>query len=291
MVAAPARAPTASHAVIQPGAAAVPPQRVSTRPVAPPAARQTLVPTLSPAGGAPPALTTAPVAAASPEAAARPLAPSPPPAAAPTAPSATASAGPAAGGAVTQLDAAQMAALAELCKALDQMDYFQVLKLTPAAAPAEIKKAFYSESRAYHPDRFFHLTDKDSKEKLTDVYKRITEAYYVLRDDKKRQRYSAEVTGPERAAKLRYTEASEVEAKAAVKKEAEEQIGTHPKGREFYKTAMKDWDAERWGAAERNFKMALTYEPANAKYKEMLKKANEKTHDEFKKKGDQFKIR
>ena len=178
-----------------------------------------------------------------------------------------------------------------LSAALDEMDYFQVLKLTPAAVPAEIKKAFYRESRAYHPDRYYHLADADSKQKVTDVYKRITEAYYVLRDDKKRQKYAGDIAGPERVAKLRYTEASELEAKVEVKKQAEEQIGTHPKGREFFKTAMKDWDAERWSSAERNVKMALTYEPANAKYKEMLVKAQNKMHDEFKKKGDQFKIR
>ncbi len=41
-----------------------------------------------------------------------------------------------------------------LASALDQLDYFGILKLPQTATPAEIKAAYYQESRAYHPDRF-----------------------------------------------------------------------------------------------------------------------------------------
>lgn len=185
----------------------------------------------------------------------------------------------------------QSAALAQLAAVLDEMDYFQLLKVSHEASPAEIKKAFYRESRNYHPDRYYHLTDKASKERVNDIYKRMTEAYYVLRDDTKRRKYAADVTGPERAQKLRFNEASEVETKALAKKEQEEQIGTHPKGRAFYATAMQDMEAQRWSSAERNLKTALTYEPSNARYKEKMEEVRQKLHEEFKKSGDQFKIR
>ncbi|MBS1148610.1 MAG: DnaJ domain protein, partial [Myxococcaceae bacterium] len=91
--------------------------------------------------------------------------------------------------------------------------------------------------------------------------------------------------------KLRFTETSEAESKAEVKKQAEEQIGTHPKGRNFFQTAMKEAASENWSAAERSLKTALTYEPSNARYKEELAKVQAKVHDAFKAKGDQFKIR
>ncbi len=175
--------------------------------------------------------------------------------------------------------------------AMESLDYFQLLKLTPEAAPAEIKRAFYRESRSYHPDRFYHLPDKALKVAVNEVYKRITEAYAVLRDDQKRRKYVSDITGPERAAKLRFTEASEVETKQQAKKEAEEQIGTHPKGRAFFQTGMQDFEAGRWSAAERNFKMALTYEPSNARYKEKLTQAQDKVHQETRTSGGSFKIR
>lgn len=176
-------------------------------------------------------------------------------------------------------------------EALEQLDYFQLLHLEPGAAPGDIKKAFYRESRTYHPDRFFHVSDAELKGRVGELYKRVTEAYYVLRDDTKRKKYQADITGPDRASKLRFTEASETETKAAAKREIEEQIGTHPKGRQFYQTAAQDAAAERWQSAERNLKMALTFEPANPRYKEKLAEVQQRLNDASKAGGNNFKIK
>ena len=188
------------------------------------------------------------------------------------------------------LDAAQLSDLVQRCRALNQLDYFELLKLEKTAGPADIKKAFYRDSRTFHPDRFYHLENAELKERVNDLYKRVTEAYYVLRDDGKRKQYLADVTGPERARKLRFSDLSEAETKQAAKKEAEEQIGTHPKGRQFFQSGMADFAAERWSGAERNFKMALTFEPANARYKEKLTQVQQKLQEEAKNKGG-FKIK
>jgi curved DNA-binding protein CbpA len=156
---------------------------------------------------------------------------------------------------------------------LEQLDYFQLFQLPIAATPREIKEAYYRESRLYHPDRFGPLPDPELKERLTAIYKRITEAYVVLRDDKKRAKYLADLAGPEREKKLRYTEASEVEQKAESKKALEEQVGTTPKGRECFKNGLKEQEARRYEAALRQFKMASMYEPSNARYKEKVKES------------------
>lgn len=185
----------------------------------------------------------------------------------------------------------QLDALGALHASLGELDYYQILKVSQDASPTDVKRAFYRESRSMHPDRFYHLTDAETKERIVDIYKRITEAYYVLRDDAKRRRYTAEINGPERAQKLRFTEASEAETKAAAKKQQEEEIGTHPKGRQFYATAMGDVGAERWGAAERNLKMALTFEPQNPRYKSKLAEVQAKQAAAAKGAGDPFKIR
>lgn len=173
---------------------------------------------------------------------------------------------------------------------LNALDYFEILRVPHDIEPAEIKRAFYRESRLYHPDRFFHVSDQKLKERVHDLYKRITEAYFVLRDDTKRRQYLADVTGPERAQKLRFNEAAEAESKAASRKEQQEQIGSTPKGRQFYQTGTADLDAGRLSAAERNLRMALTYEPANARYKEKLAEAQKRLQAEAKPE-DPFKIR
>lgn len=189
------------------------------------------------------------------------------------------------------LDPAAITYLNALAARLNTLDYFQILNVVRNANPAEIKSAFHQWSRAYHPDRFYQLDDSELKRRVNEVYKRITEAYYVLRDDVKRKGYLSDISGPDRAAKLRFTEASEVETKAAIRKEHEEQIGTHPKGRQFFQTGMADFEAKRWAAAERNFKTALTFEPANPRYKEKHAEAQQKAYQESKKSGDPFKIK
>ncbi|MHB1847216.1 MAG: J domain-containing protein [Deltaproteobacteria bacterium] len=158
-----------------------------------------------------------------------------------------------------------------LSQILEQLDYFQILKVAQTASPAEIKAAFYQESRLYHPDRYHALPACAFKEQAGKIYKRVTEAYVTLRDDRKRQKYLADIGGPEREKKLRYSEESDQEAKAAKKKELEEQIGQTPKGRQLYQQALRDLEAQKVDAAIRNLKLALTFEPSNERFKEQLK--------------------
>jgi curved DNA-binding protein CbpA len=171
---------------------------------------------------------------------------------------------------------------------LDTLDYFELLGVPTTASAAEVKRAFYRESRAYHPDRFFHLEDEAYKTRVHEVYKRVTEAYYVLRDDVRRPKYLADISGPDRARKLRFDEASEQETKAAVKQQAVEQIGLNPKARQLYQTALGDLEKGNLASAERGLKMALTYEPQNALYKEKLTLVQERLHEESR--GKAFKI-
>ncbi len=181
--------------------------------------------------------------------------------------------------------------LAFIADALDGQDYFEVLQLPQSAGAAEIKRAFYRDSRVYHPDRVFHLQDEKVKNDIGTIYKRITEAYFVLRDDAKRKKYLADITGAERAARLRYTEATDSELKAEAKKVAEEEFGTTPKGRQFFKTALQEIERQQWQAAERSLKSALMYESGNAKFKEKLVLVQAKLEDQRKFSGDSFRIK
>jgi curved DNA-binding protein CbpA len=196
----------------------------------------------------------------------------------PVAPAATASAAP----------ADPEALVAWKAERLDTLDYFELLGVPTTATAGEVKRAFYSESRAYHPDRFFHLADEAFKTRVHEVYKRVTEAYYVLRDDVRRRKYLADVSGPDRARKLRFDELSEQETKAQVKQQAAEQIGVNPKARQQFQTAIGDLERGNLSAAERALKMALTYEPQNALYKEKLAEVQARLYEESR--GKAFKI-
>ena len=62
-------------------------------------------------------------------------------------------------------------------------DYYEVLGVSKTASDDEIKKAYKKMAIKYHPDR--NPGDKQAEEK----FKEAAEAYDVLRDPQKRQRY------------------------------------------------------------------------------------------------------
>jgi curved DNA-binding protein CbpA len=169
---------------------------------------------------------------------------------------------------------------------LDGLDYFEVLRLEKGASPAEIKAAYYRESRVFHPDRYAAVESPELRDRIGRIYRRVNEAYTVLRDDVKRRKYQAEVTGPERERKLRFTEAEESQVKQEQKQKLEEQFGLTPNGRKFYAAALKEMEAARWDTAERAIKSALMYEPQNAKFKDLLAQV-----ERSKPKADPFKIK
>lgn len=168
------------------------------------------------------------------------------------------------------MDAQFLIEVETLAAALDQLDYFGVLKIPQGAGTADIKAAYHRESRIFHPDRYAAVPSAEVRELVGRVYRRVNEAYTVLRDEQKRARYLLDINGPERARKLRFTEVEEAQVKDEQKRKIEEQLGQTPNGRKFFAAALAEIQAARWEAAERALKSALMYEPANARFKEQL---------------------
>ena len=65
----------------------------------------------------------------------------------------------------------------------EKRDYYEVLGLQKGASEEEIKKAFRQLAKKYHPD--LNPGDKEAEAK----FKEVNEAYEVLSDKEKRQRY------------------------------------------------------------------------------------------------------
>lgn len=156
-----------------------------------------------------------------------------------------------------------------LASILDELDYFQILKIPTDASPADVKAAYYRESRQYHPDRFFSAPDSDTKQAVARIYRRINEAYLCLRDAGLRAKYLADISGPDRASRLRFTEEAEQEQRQA--KEAE--LGATPQGRKLFAQGLLDLEAGRHSQAANQFKMALMYEPSNATFQAKYEEA------------------
>lgn len=67
----------------------------------------------------------------------------------------------------------------------DYKDYYKILGVNKNATEAEIKKAFKSAARKYHPD----LHPEGKKAEMTEKFKDVNEAYAVLSDKQKRAIY------------------------------------------------------------------------------------------------------
>ena len=65
----------------------------------------------------------------------------------------------------------------------EKRDYYEVLEVPKTATADEIKKAYRKQAIKYHPDK--NPGDKEAEEK----FKEAAEAYEVLSDPQKRQRY------------------------------------------------------------------------------------------------------
>ena len=162
--------------------------------------------------------------------------------------------------------------LKQLALQIDTMDYYQILNLAQESTPATIKQSYFAQSRSLHPDKFYHLPDEELKLAIHKIYKRVTEAYVVLKDSDKRDKYTRDINGPERQTKLRYDEQSEKEAEK--EREDAKEVCKTPKGRQMFRQVEQDMRADRWDAAFRALQTIALFEPTNTAIKELQQRAD-----------------
>lgn len=150
----------------------------------------------------------------------------------------------------------------QIAQNLDRLDYFQVLGASPDATFDELKAKYHQLQRNYHPDSFFTSPDDRLKAAVKAIAKRVAEAYVVLRDPVKREKYTRDIQGEDRAHRLRYTEQSEREAK----QEAEEATARTPQGRKLYEKARAARERGDLAGALRDLRTALVFEPNNPRF-------------------------
>jgi curved DNA-binding protein CbpA len=163
---------------------------------------------------------------------------------------------------VSQQHIAEIRALAGI---LEELDYYQVLELPPDAPTSAIRTAYHAVSRRFHPDGH-REGPPELQQHVARIAKRVAEAYSVLRDPRRRQVYDRQLAGDR--ARLRMPLA-EAEAQAD-RQRREQQEGRTPNGRRYFALAKADLARGDQAAAERNLKTALTFEPDNNLFRELL---------------------
>jgi curved DNA-binding protein CbpA len=150
-----------------------------------------------------------------------------------------------------------------LARILDELDYYGLLHVPPGADAGELKRAYFASSRAFHPDGNRHLPE-DLQTAIARIAKRVTEAYSVLRDPRRRAAYDRRLAD---GSGLRIQLA---EATAEAGRSETQQRGRTPQGRQYYARAEADLQRGDRTAAARNLQTALTFEPDNALFRAKL---------------------
>jgi DnaJ-class molecular chaperone len=162
---------------------------------------------------------------------------------------------------VPAITPSEVRALASL---VDELDYYQLLEITRDAPASAVKRAYYAVTRRLHPDANRDLAAAD-RETLESVARRVSEAYQVLRDGRRRKAYDAQLAAGS-GARMQLAEAEAQAEKQAL----EHHLGRTPNGRRFFNLARADLDRGDLVAAARNLRTALTFEPGNPYFKKKL---------------------
>jgi curved DNA-binding protein CbpA len=168
---------------------------------------------------------------------------------------------------MAELASTEITALAGI---LGELDYYQLLHLEPNAKPSDVKRAYHATSRTFHPDSN-RFQEPEVRRAIDEIAKRISEAYSILRNPRRRKAYDQQV---EAKAGVRM-QLAEAEA-AGSRKQTEAREGRTTQGRQYFNLASASLRQADFASAVRNLQTAATFEPDNAYFKEQLAKARKK---------------
>ena len=153
---------------------------------------------------------------------------------------------------------------------LDELDYYALLHIRPDSKASEVRSAYHATARAFHPDSGLHLEPR-YQEAIARIAKRITEAYSVLRDPRRRKVYDDQLEDNAKNVRMRISDA---EAKAD-KRDTEELQGRTQTGRRYFTLAQSNIAKRDFAAAARNLQTALAFESDNELFRKKLQEVRE----------------
>jgi DnaJ-class molecular chaperone len=146
---------------------------------------------------------------------------------------------------------------------LDQLDYYTLLQVDPAASADEVRRAFHRFALKYHPDN--HLGGGPERlARANQIYRRGAEAYRVLLDPAARRAYDAQLA----EGRLRYV--PEGGGAGESRRPAAPGRAMAPKARPLFTRAQEDLKAGRIAQARLSLQIALGHDPENEALRALL---------------------
>jgi hypothetical protein len=157
-----------------------------------------------------------------------------------------------------------------LAERLDHLTYYELLGVAAEAPPDDVQQAFHVLSRAYHPD-LFHGRSRPEVSLVNSLFRRINEAYSVLRVAARRRAYDEGLVGPRAQWRLRWREDDDASRRRSM-------AGLDPRerGEHYWSRAVALLDrnsATRTDVAATTVRMlrtAVAFEPDQKEYSQLL---------------------
>ncbi len=150
-------------------------------------------------------------------------------------------------------------------------DFYKLLDVDPNCSPEEIKEAFTELKKRCHPDRFAAKGDAEILERANHIYAEVNKAFVTLSQPGRRAAYNIMTS----RFGARYTTAEEEEAHRQAAHEFRrkyvERYGAKVRKAEmFARSGQQQALAGRIKSAKNNLKLALTFDPLNEDYRDLL---------------------
>jgi len=180
---------------------------------------------------------------------------------------------------------------------LDEIDYYQLLKLKSGAPIPDVEKGYAGQSQMFHPDNYFGVRDPKFVKALTAVFKKVNEAYQVLKDPELKKMYDKKMGFRGAGAK---EDGKGGRRRRGVDKKAleAEKQALEAGGVVSDKNAIKYWELAEiatmnkdWNGVVMNLQFALNYESENPILKEKLVEAKEALSEKKEKEKNPYKIK
>lgn len=146
---------------------------------------------------------------------------------------------------------------------LDQLDYYTLLGVEDGCSAKDVKRAFKRFARKYHPDRYVDAPQEKS-ERAAQIYRRGSEAFQVLTDERCRAAYDEEL----RAGRTLRLSPEQMDRALAPAAPVQEKKRGHPvktpAARAYFDRAIAASKANDWRLAWKCLRAAVEAEPDNA---------------------------
>jgi len=178
------------------------------------------------------------------------------------------------------------AQILEFSASLDK-PYFELLDVPRDADAKQIKRAYFSLSKVYHPDRYFRANLGDYTVRLEQIFRKLVEAYELLSDPNTRSEIERTMGAMPEPEPEPVAEASETDAaperklppRKLTKRQTLERLRRHfrlppqilaerkLKASHFFDAAMVAAKRERWQEAAPSLRLAIAFDPWNDEYR------------------------